>query len=108
MASSIIIKKRFIPKVGEGRNLQVAVKRMSDALEAEGFPEMELWSPMHGAHNQLVTIERYASFEAWMEYNATATSRPALVSGVFDGIYPTTAVAYDTEILTVIDKANVR
>ena len=83
--------------MGEGRNLRVAVKRMSDALVAEGFPEMELWSPMHGAHNALVTVERYASFEAWMEYNATATSRPALVSGVFDGIYPTTAVAYDTE-----------
>jgi hypothetical protein len=108
MASQIIIQKRFVPKVGEGRNLRVAVKRMSDALEATGFPEMELWSPMHGAHNALVTIERYVSFEAWMEYNASATSYPALVSGVFDGIYPTTAVAYDTEILTVIDKETVR
>jgi hypothetical protein len=108
MPSSIIIQKRFVPKVGEGRNLRVAIKRMSDALETAGFPEMELWAPMHGAHNALVTIERYASFEAWMAYNATATSYPDLVSGVFDGIYPTTAVAYDTEILTVIDKDEVR
>jgi hypothetical protein len=104
----LIIQKRFIPKVGEGRNLRVALKRMSEALESHGFPEMEIWAPMHGAHNLSVTIERYASLEAWMQYNATATSYPALVSGVFDGIYPTTDIAYDTEILSVIDKREIK
>ena len=107
MGSEIIIKKRFNPKVGEGRNLRVALKRMSDALEESGFPEMELWSPMHGVHNQMVTVERYADLEAWMEYNSTATSYPKLVSGVFDGIYPTNFDGYDTEILTVVDKSEV-
>ena len=108
MAGPIIIQKRFVPKVGEGRNLRVAIKRMSDALEAEGFPEMELWAPIHGGHNVLVTVERYASLAAWDEYNSTATRYPALVSAVFDGIYPTTLTPYDTEILGVIDKREVK
>lgn len=108
MAGSIIIQKRFVPKVGEGRNLRVALKRMSDALVAEGFPEMELWAPIHGGHNVLVTVERYESLAAWDEYNSTATRYPALVSAVFDGIYPTTIAPYDTEILGVIDKDEVR
>ena len=47
---------------------------------------MELWAPIHGGHNVLVTIERYASLAAWDEYNANATRYPALVSAVFDGI----------------------
>ena len=51
---------------------------------------MELWAPIHGGHNVLVTVERYASLAAWDEYNSTATRYPALVSAVFDGIYPTT------------------
>jgi hypothetical protein len=108
MAGSIIIQKRFVPKVGEGKNLRVAIKRMSDALVAEGFPEMELWAPIHGGHNVLVTVERYASLAAWDEYNRTATSYPALVSAVFDGIYPATIAPYDTEILSVIDKNEVK
>ena len=108
MAGEIIIQKRFVPKVGEGRNLRVALRDMSAALVATGFPEMEIWAPLHGAHNVSVTIERYASLEAWMAYNATATGYPALVSGVFDGIYPTTALAYDTEILAVIEKADIK
>jgi hypothetical protein len=107
MDGPIIIQKRFNPKVGEGKNLRVALKRMSDALEESGFPEMELYSPIHGAHNAMVTIERHANFPAWMEYNSTATSYPALVSGVFDGIYPTNFDAYDTEILTVVDKSEI-
>lgn len=104
MSGEVIIQKRFIPKVGEGRNLRVALKNMSDALVASGFPEMELYSPLHGLHNAMVTIERYESLAAWMEYNQTATSYPALVSGVFDGIYPTNDAPYDTEILNVVDK----
>ena len=107
MSDEIIIQKRFVPKVGEGRNLTVALKRMSDALVESGFPEMELWAPIHGPHNVMVTIERYASFADWMEYNQTATQFPALVSGVFDGIYPTNATAYDTEILGVVDKSEI-
>ena len=39
MASPIIIQKRFVPKVGEGKNLRVALKQMSEALVANGFPE---------------------------------------------------------------------
>jgi hypothetical protein len=108
MSGPIIIQKRFVPKVGEARNLGVAVRRMSDALVAEGFPEMELWAPIHGGHGVLVTIERYTSLAAWEEYNRTATSYPALVSGVFDGIYPTTIAPYDTEILGVIEKPGVK
>jgi hypothetical protein len=108
MADSTIIMKRFVPKVGEGRNLAVALARMSDALVATGFPEMEIWAPMHGGHGVLVTVERYANLEAWGEYNRTATGYPALVSGVFDGIYPTTIAPYDTEILSVIDKSGVK
>ena len=108
MTGPIIIQKRFVPKVGEGRNLRVALKRMSDALEAEWFPEMELWAPIHGGHNVLVTVERYANLAAWDAYNSTATSYPALVSAVFDGIYPTTIAPYDTEILGVIEKREVK
>jgi len=108
MADSTIIMKRFVPKVGEGRNLAVALTRMSDALVATGFPEMEIWAPMHGGHGVLVTVERYATFEAWGEYNRTATGYPALVSAVFDGIYPTTIAPYDTEILSIVDKDKVR
>src|SRR5262245_31918513 len=104
LSSPVIIQKRFVPRVGEGQNLQVALKHMSDALVATGFPEMEIWAPAHGAHNVLVTVERYESMTAWDEYNATATRYPALVSAVFDGIYPTTIAPYDTEILRVIDK----
>jgi hypothetical protein len=99
----IIIKKRFVPKVGEGRNLVAALQTMSEALVASGFPPMEVWAPMHGEHGVFVTIERYPDLEAWMVYNATATTYPALVSGVFDGIYPATIAPYDTEILSVID-----
>ena len=108
MASPIIIQKRFVPKVGEGKNLRVALKQMSEALVANGFPEMELWAPIHGGHNVLVTVERYATLAAWDEYNATATSYPALVSAVFDGIYPTTLTPYDTEILRVVDKSDIK
>ncbi len=107
MTGPIIIKKRFVPKVGEGRSLVVAIKRMSEALVASGFPPMEVWSPMHGEHGVVVTIERYPDLDAWMTYNATATSYPALVSGVFDGIYPATIAPYDTEILGVIDTTKV-
>jgi hypothetical protein len=108
LSSPVIIQKRFTPKVGEGKNLRVALRDMSTALVASGFPEMELWAPMHGGHNVLVTIERYESLAAWDEYNANATRYPALVSAVFDGIYPTTLVPYDTEVLRVIDKSEVR
>lgn len=108
MSSQVIIQKRFVPKVGEGKNLRVALRRMSDALVESGFPEMELWAPIHGGHNVLVSVERYASLAAWDEYNATATSYPALVSAVFDGIYPSTIAPYDTEILRVIDKSEIR
>ena len=108
LSSPVIIQKRFLPKVGEGKNLRVALRDMSAALVASGFPEMELWAPMHGAHNALVTIERYASLAAWDEYNVNATGYPALVSAVFDGIYPTTLVPYDTEVLRVVDKREVR
>jgi len=55
-----------------------------------------------------VTVERYATLAAWDEYNATATSYPALVSAVFDGIYPTTLTPYDTEILRVVDQSEIR
>lgn len=101
--AGLIVKKRFVPKVGEGRNLAVALKQMSDALVGAGFPGMEIWAPMHGGHGVLVTIERYASLAAWEEYNRTATTYPALVSAVFDGIYPTTIAPYDTEILHVVE-----
>jgi len=104
MANPVIIQKRFVPKVGEARNLRVALSWMSRALVAEGFPEMELMAPIHGGHGVFVTIERYASLTAWEGYNRTATSRPALVSAVFDGIYPTTIAPYDTEILAVVEK----
>jgi hypothetical protein len=107
VASSIIVQKRFVPKVGEGKNLRVALKNMSEALMATGFPGMEIWAPIHGAHSVFVTIERYPSLAAWEEYNATATSYPALVSAVFDGIYPTTISPYDTDILRVIEPAEV-
>jgi len=106
--SEVIIQKRFVPRVGEGKNLRVALRNMSDALVANGFPEMELWAPMHGGHNVLVTVERWASLADWDRYNATATSYPALVSAVFDGIYPTTLTPYDTEILRVVDKRDIR
>src|SRR5947207_1741717 len=105
MAGSLIVKKRFVPKVGEGRNLAVALTHMSNALVAAGFPPMEIWAPMHGGHGVLVTIERYASLAAWDEYNRTATTYPSLVSAVFDGIYPTTIAPYDTEILNVVDQS---
>ena len=108
MASEVIIQKRFVPKVGEGKNLRVALRNMSEALVANGFPEMELWAPIHGGHNVLVTVERYATLAAWDEYNANATRYPALVSAVFDGIYPTTLAPYDTDILRVIDKSEIR
>ena len=58
--------------------------------------------------NVLVTVERYASLAAWDEYNATATRYPALVSAVFDGIYPTTLTPYDTEILRAVDLSEVK
>jgi hypothetical protein len=103
MAGPVIIQKRFVPKVGEARNLGAALSRMSHALVAEGFPGMELMAPMHGGHGVFVTIERYPSLAAWEEYNRTAPTRPALVSAVFDGIYPATIAPYDTEILTVIE-----
>ena len=60
MSSEVIIQKRFVPKVGEGKNLRVALRDMSAALVANGFPEMEIWAPIHGGHNVLVTVERYA------------------------------------------------
>ena len=78
MAGEVIIQKRFVPKVGEGKNLRVALRNMSEALVANGFPEMELWAPIHGGHNVLVTIERYASLAAWDDYNANATRYPAM------------------------------
>ncbi|MFO1540595.1 MAG: hypothetical protein ACKOTZ_09185 [Chloroflexota bacterium] len=106
--SEVIIQKRFVPRVGEGKNLRVALRDMSAALVANGFPEMEIWAPVHGGHNVLVTVERYATMAAWDEYNATATSYPTLVSGVFDGIYPTTITPYDTEILRLVDKREIR
>jgi hypothetical protein len=108
LSSPVIIQKRFVPKVGEGKNLRVALKQMSDALVAAGFPEMEILAPSQGAHNVLVTIERYESRAAWDEYNATATRYPSLVSAVFDGIYPTTIAPYDTEVFSVIDKSEIR
>ena len=104
MPGALIVKKRFVPKVGEGRNLGTALKRMSQALVASGFPPMEIWAPLHGGHNVFVTIERYASMAAWDEYNRTATGIPALVSAVFDGIYPATIAPYDTELLQVIEQ----
>lgn len=108
MTSPVIIQKRFLPRVGEGKNLRVALKRMSEALVETGFPPMELWAPMHGAHNVMVSVERYPTLAAWDEYNATATRYPALVSAVFDGIYPTTLTPYDTEILRLVDQAEIR
>jgi hypothetical protein len=99
----VIIQKRFLPKVGEGRNLRLALKEMSRVLEASGFPGMELWAPLHGAHNLTVTIERYPSLGAWEHYLHSAPKNPNLVAAVFDGIYPTTAIGYDTEILEVVD-----
>lgn len=104
MSGPVIIQKRFVPKVGEARNLRVALSRMSHALVEEGYPEMELMAPMHGGHGVFVTIERYPSLAAWEAYNQAAPTRPTLVSAVFDGIYPTTIAPYDTEILTLVEK----
>jgi hypothetical protein len=108
MSGPVVIQKRFVPKVGEARNLRLALSRMSDALVAEGYPEMELMAPMHGGHGVFVTVERYPSLAAWEEYNRTAPTRPGLVSAVFDGIYPTTLAPYDTEILSVVEKEPAR
>jgi hypothetical protein len=108
VVAELIIQKRFLPKVGAGKDLRVALRQLSDALIAEGFPAMELWAPWHGPHNAIVTVERYPSPAEWEEYNRVASQRPALVSAVFDGLYPTTATAYETDILSVIKNEEVR
>jgi hypothetical protein len=100
----IIVQKRFVPRVGEGRNLKSALEQMSDALQASGYPGMELWRPIHGVHNMVVTIERYPTLGDWQQYQHTAPTIPRLVQAVFDGIYPTTDAGYDTEVLEVLGR----
>ncbi|HEX4213002.1 MAG TPA: hypothetical protein VIA06_06710 [Candidatus Dormibacteraeota bacterium] len=103
MARQLIVKNTYIPKVGEGKALLAALREAQKAWVDAGFPGLELWKCFHGPHNAVTTIQRWNSIGEWEAAREKVVATPSMVTVVFDVIYPTNAVAYDTELFELMD-----
>lgn len=97
MAQPIILFDRYTPKVGEGVALRAAIEEKDRIWRERGLPGFQIWSPFDGGHNSIVTVQRWDSFALWEETRGTLPGIPECRSVVFDKIYPTNAIAYETQ-----------
>jgi hypothetical protein len=93
---------RYTPKVGEGAALRAALEEKHRVWLAQGLPGFQILSPFDGPHNSLVTVQRWDSFAQWEEIRTTLPGIPECRSVVFDVLYPTNAIAYDTQYFSEI------
>jgi hypothetical protein len=98
MAQQLIVKDTYIPKVGEGRALLATLQEKHQVWLDSGFPGLEIWKRFHGPHNSVTTIQRWNNIAEWEAARSRVVQTPALVSVVFDRIYPTNLEPYDTEL----------